>query len=71
MNNERTTPDNKYDSQKSAIEYLSNYKINNIFKEMINSIVHDQPTDPIPYMVRIILKKLYKYLSKKNYSRYF
>lgn len=54
MNNEKTTPDIKYDSQKSAIEYLSNYKINNIFKEMINSIVHDQPTDPIPYMVCII-----------------
>lgn len=62
--------DPKKEGEKSAQDHMTNYKLNSLFKELINSLVHDQPTDPIPYMVRLLylLKKIIKIKIKFEYK---
>ena len=43
--------ENKRENEKAAQDHIANFKLNNLFKEFINTIVHDQPTEPIQYMV--------------------
>jgi len=46
--------ENKRENEKAAQDHITNNKLNNLFKELINSVIHDQPTEPIPYMVILI-----------------
>ena len=48
--------DNKRENEKAAQDHISNNKLNNLFKELINTVVHDQPVEPIQYMVRRFLE---------------
>lgn len=43
--------DNKTENEKAAQDHISNNRLNNLFKELINTVIHDQPTEPIQYMV--------------------
>ena len=43
--------DSKKENEKAAQDHMANAKLNVLFKELINSLVHEQPTEPIPYMV--------------------
>jgi hypothetical protein len=36
------------------VQYINKIKLNSLFKEMINTLVHHQPEEPIPYMVNSI-----------------
>ena len=37
--------------QKSAKDYITSYKLEDLFTEMLNGVVSTQPKEPIVYMV--------------------
>jgi hypothetical protein len=43
--------DQKRESEIAINNFLAGKKLNNLFKELINTLVHEQPEDPIPFMV--------------------
>lgn len=47
--------DNKRENEKAALDHIANNKLNNLFKELINTVVHDQPTEPLQYMVSLFI----------------
>ena len=53
--------DNKRENEKAAQDHISNNKLNNLFKELINTVVHDQPVEPIQYMVRLFLESFFMF----------
>lgn len=43
--------DPKRESEKAVNNFVNGKKMNNLFKELINTLVHEQPEEPIPFMV--------------------